>query len=244
MGKKLESAICTALYFVLVGYLVFKLPEIHYQILRSYVGDRIVKVTNKEGTSGGTGFHVRAKSGKTFILTNSHVCKVGAKEKIVYIKGPGERLLPKKIVEDSDFTDLCLVEPLEGIDGLDVASEEELGKIVHVIGHPKLMPITLTSGELTGKAKVQVLSDMFPAPGSCDDKKSKRMEIPFFFMKVPVCVIEIDAYSSNIQILPGNSGSPLVNFYGDVIGVAFAGGDGNWGFFVTLEDINRFLGEY
>jgi len=231
---------------VIATLVVISGPPIHYKMLRSYVADNVVRVTNEDGSSGGTGFHVIAPSGKTYILTNSHVCGVSEDGVTVTIVKRDRKYI-KKIVKDSEFTDLCLIEPLGGMTGLSVSYRASLGEVLAVVGHPSLFDITMSRGELISEQMVKVFSHYLPI-----DKDGKMLtndcEQPKHTIEEGLwgtaCIVNVQAYLSNIQILPGNSGSPLINFYGGVVGVAFAGTGANWGLFVTIEDINEFLLPY
>lgn len=231
------------LSLILIVSLVFKLPEIHYNYIRSYVGNNVVKIVNKEGNHGGTGFHVRGKSGRTYILTNSHVCSHIQENGLVNVADEFGNIIPRRVLLDSDYTDLCLVEAMPGASGLFLGSGPSPGEIVAVVGHPKLMPLTVTRGEIIAEAEVQVMDHIIQnSDDKCDKPKNKIVKVNVFVFELDVCTVKIKANLSNVTILPGNSGSPVVNFFGNVVGVAFAGdSDSNWGSFVTLSDIKEIL---
>ena len=222
-------------------FLVIQAPRIHRATLRSYVGSKVVRVVDKSGRHGGTGFYVQAPSGLSYILTNSHVCDLQDKGIVHIVDHDGAPMVPHKVLEDSDTSDLCLIEG-DGRSGLGIGSET-MGEIVYLIGHPKLQPLTMGSGELVGQDIMQVFDHFEPTKDSCNKPKHRRVKIDMLFLPMEACIISINSYLSNIVALPGSSGSPLVNYRGQLVGVLYAGDaeGGNWGIFVTLDDINEFL---
>jgi len=235
---------------VLIGLLLFivavRFPDIHYNFLRSKAQQGVVMITRKDGRSGGTGFHIKSPSGKVYILTNAHVCGL-AENNVLYITDDFNRTIPRQVLETSDETDLCLVEPLPNYHGyLKVGSESSSGQIVWAVGHPALMPTTMTQGEVIGKQKIVLLDHYMndPEDGSCNLPKNRILKLQRFFGEVIVCAVEIEANLSTVLILPGSSGSPVVNFWGKVVGVIFAGTQNDWGIFITVKDINKFLEPY
>ncbi len=59
-----------------------------------------------------------------------------------------------------------------------------------------------------------------------------------------VCMEEVLAYRTTAVSLPGNSGSPVVDYKGNVIGVLFAGdSEVHWGLVITLDDVRDFLAD-
>jgi S1-C subfamily serine protease len=225
----------------IVALMIIKLPEYHYTYIRNEVSAQVVKITNEEQTHGGTGFHIRTPKGAVYIMTNAHVCEVQVNG-IVTVTDEDGNSMPRRVVEQSRYSDLCLVEPMPGKSGLKVGKEPHIGEIVAVIGHPLLMPTTVSRGEIIGKEEVDVkLRSINESSDKCNLPKN-RIEIGFFGAD---CMLHITAYLSNVIILPGNSGSPAVDFYGHVVAVAFAGSSySHWGMLVTLKDINKFLEVY
>jgi S1-C subfamily serine protease len=219
---------------------ILVVPSAHRLWLRSKVESQVVRITTEAGNSGGTGVHVKLPSGKVAILTNSHVCShVKDDQGIVWVSEDGERPVPKRVIEESNFTDLCLVQPLEHHSGLSLASNIYSGETVHAIGHPLLMPITMTSGEIIFEGEIQVFDHM--GSDNCTKPKNKIVDSMFG----PACVVDITADYMTVNILPGNSGSPVVNGFGNIVGLVFAGdSDIHWGVMIKLADINEFLKLY
>lgn len=113
----------------------------------------------------------------------------------------------------SESADLALVH----IDGTfpETASIADSGPdprdVLHVVGYPEGGRLTSTAGSYTGTTPETIETGQ-------DD------------------VYELDAH-----IEPGNSGSPVVNEVGDVVGVAYAAGAEGWSYAVTLDSLTHFL---
>ena len=272
MGKKsLSFATDYATTLVLLTVMAFgalKLPEVHNKYLRYNVGKKVYMIRDSEHSGGGTGFAVQAPSGQTYILTNDHVCEVSSDGLTVLVSGD-EGSMRRRIVSHDGNSDLCLIEGMPGITGLEMAnSAPAQGDNMYVIGHPRLMPLHVSEGEITGSEDVSILmgpiSIINPetdeeelinpsqggiAPAQCMAKKNSQqvvdVDLMFFVLKVKFCVMTVkNAYATAITIHPGNSGSPMVNYLGNVEGVAFASNSTNWGRIVPLQDIKAFLKNY
>lgn len=214
-------------------------PGVHGSYIRSKVGSQVFRITNRQGNSGGTGFAVKADSGKVYTLTNAHVCRIDGGR--IYANLSNGRKIPLRIVEFSEEHDLCLASAVPKLGGLKLASSVAIGEELGVVGHPKLMPLTLSRGELIGYQNVIVLVDQ----NECNETEVGAIYKTVESLFGPVCIMDVEGALSNIPILPGNSGSPVVNFWGNVTAVAFAadGSDG-WGILVPLAYVQRFLKAY
>lgn len=247
---------------------ILKLPEAHNKYIRASVGSKVYMIRDSKRSGGGTGFAVQGPSGQNYILTNDHVCDVSSDRLTVLVSGD-EGSMRRRIIARDENSDLCLVEGLPGVKGLSVASSgPTLGDDLMVVGHPMLKPKHISHGELIGRQDIS----LWMGPISFWNPQTKREEIIpkedggipakecqmnkhsqewqtfdmlFFVVRVKICIMTVKkAYNTAVVIHPGNSGSPVVNFWGNVTGVAFAGDDSNWGYMVSLEDINAFLKNY
>lgn len=219
-------------------------PDIHSTFVRNYVGSKTVMIT-KNG-SGGTGFFVKAPSGTTYILTNRHVCDLSNDGTLDIILPNKNRKVTKNIIESYDHHDLCLVESEGSYSGLDLASNLFTGQTIAIIGHPKLHPLTLSRGEYIGDKVIQVLLGYNIPPDKCRGKVYKMSFVQSIFGQSTACVGEF--YSGQITAYSrgGSSGSPIVNFFGNVVGVLFAGNlqDQFESYIVLLDDVKNFLKDY
>jgi S1-C subfamily serine protease len=213
-------------------------PQIHGDWIRSKVGSQVVILTNRANRGGGTGFAVKAPSGDVYTLTNAHVCEMAPDG--IYAVMPNKKKLPLKVIEVSETHDLCLLSGLRVMSGLSLAGNVEIGEEVGLVGHPKLMPLTLSRGQLIGYSRIVVLVSYGECPAN-----SPAMFKTHKALLGSVCLMDVEAGLTNIVALPGNSGSPVVNVFGNVIGVLFASdSQGYWGSLVPLSAVKEFLKGY
>ena len=131
----------------------------------------------------------------------------------------GNRTIPLRIIEISSISDLCLLEPIIGLPALSRAtSVPSPNDILDIYGFGALLPLTHTRGVFVGD--------------------SDNMDLNIWAGFVP--------QYTTVSILPGNSGSPVLNTQGDVVSVAFATGQemDNRAFIVSLKDLALFLSPY
>lgn len=212
--------------------------------INSVVGTNVVEIRDPaQKKGGGTGFLVNTPSGNTFILTNNHVCGLGNEAGMLLI----DQEYYAQIVASSPDHDLCLVSNPLNWDGISVASDSRDGQDVYIVGHPLLEPLALVKGQISGTMNVPIFIG-YNLP--CDGKNDKKIDLSddvmaAFFGITSACVRTYEAQATTLNILPGNSGSPVVNHEGRIVGVAFAGredGPGR-GYIVPLKYIQKFLSD-
>jgi serine protease Do len=200
-------------------YLVFKAPQIHRNYIYKTVGPKVVEVVAFDPITGqlkggGTGWAIKVH-GKSYIITNRHVCRMYDGNYQASIKLNNGSVFTRNIIAISPILDLCAIEGIEELGGLGLASGTYIGEIVSVVGHPMLLPLNVAYGAILEQTTFSIGWE-----GEQDL-----------------------VYLSTCQIMPGNSGSPVVNYRGQVMGVAFAAdSDVHWGLIIPLEDLKYFLG--
>jgi len=223
---------------------IFKAEDLHKAFLRKHVGSRVYKVMVNTG-AGGTAFAIKGPSGKTYILTNDHIC-VSSTDGFLYIVD-SMFTIPIKIIERSQRTDLCLLDAPNNLVGLDISTTAPSpGDSVRAVGHPKLDDLTVSNkGELISIMAVSFsdsASNKSPSVtvANCDTSNPKY-KIQYYKGK-SYCTIDVPAaYSTSVLVKKGNSGSPLVDFNGDVVGIISGMDEYNWGMAVTRDEIIHFL---
>jgi S1-C subfamily serine protease len=246
-------------------YLAMKAPVVHSDYVRKKVQAKVYKIQSSPNSGGGTGFAVTAPSGISYIVSNAHVCEAVLKETAnnkVLIRDDKGSLIKRSVIDISDESDLCLIEGLPGVTGLKVTSAPDIGDEIAIVGHPLLMPLAVSRGDVMGEREVQfteyvmslndhLLDAMFNTRNEkCDNPKNRIQKImlatPFGKVKARLCTTVIsDVYITNAVVYPGNSGSPAVDWYGNVVGVLFASDDRtHWGCVISNKDLTRFLRYY
>lgn len=162
-----------------------------------------------------TGFHIEFY-GNTYIVTNKHVCQhPGVKGNKIVF---GESL--GTIIAIDTKHDLCVVSS-KRMKGLKLAEKTPLNfQPIYLIGYPRGIGKVIRKGHVI---------------------EAKQIFAPWLKMDYNW----VDTYHISTIAYGGNSGSPVVNEYGEVVGVLFAGRPGieTDGYMVPLKDLKSFLYE-
>jgi len=220
-------------------------PSIHNYYLRNFVGSAVVRVFPSNATMG-TGFSVEADSGKSYIVTNEHVC-VGSKNGWVKVTNENGLTSNKKIVYIDKDHDICLVEGDKRLPTLSLGDSPEKGDFHYVIGHPGGRNLTVSRGEYIGDTTIDLPNFSVTKRSQCTGKILELNILEQIFMGVEfLCMKSFLSYQSTAIAYGGNSGSPVVNSWGKVIGILFAGrrDQNTANYLVPLQELKRVLPIY
>lgn len=172
----------------------------------------VVLITNQRGdgsTAEGTGFVYDSQG---HIVTNNHVVDGAASITVTFFDGSVQTA---QLTGNDVYSDLALIKvnnlPLQSEPLLSRNSTQLMvGEPVYAIGNPFGLSSSMTSGIVSQLGRVLRLSDLGVPPPEGNYSIAD--------------VIQFDA-----AVNPGNSGGPLLDSFGYVIGVTFAIETGNTG---------------
>lgn len=203
--------------------------------------DASVKIVNRAMNSGGTGIILSSNKSESSILTNDHVCRLVKKAGGLVLTADGGQYQATSIIE-SEVSDLCLLQVSDDL-GVDTEVSPKAPKmydVATVSGHPALMPNVLSSGHVSGRAIIQVMTGMRPCTVE-EASNPSTMMICAFFGGLPV-VKSYESVLVTATIMPGSSGSGVYNKNKELSGVVFAGStEFGYAWMVPYEQVLNFL---
>lgn len=244
-----------------IYWLLIQIPELHRYVLTEYAKSKVVAIyldydlTNPEKSKEnivGTGFYITAPSNKTYILTNRHICNK-AKDDILYVAPYAyNKVFSTKILKISLDRDLCLMESVGDIKGFRSLRDASSIDKFHTLGHPHAQQLTYFEGFMVGwetSYLQEIIHDVDDTGHrftieECLSYRNGKVAIfasPLFYL-VKVCVTVERSITTTIPTAPGQSGSPVFDNFGRIIGVIFATSNNlHFGSIIPAEFINEFL---
>lgn len=161
----------------------------------------VTVITSSKGTqvSSGTGFVYKEEGNTAYIMTNNHVISGGDSAKVIFSDGTEA---DTKILGGDTYADIAVLttdsKNIKQVASIGSNENMKVGDTTFAVGAPlgDTYSGTVTKGILSGKDRLVEVS----FSGTASD----------YYMKV----LQTDA-----ALNPGNSGGPLCNINGDVIGV-------------------------
>jgi serine protease Do len=149
----------------------------------------------------GSGVIIQWKE-KYYVLTNRHVIRNSTPETIKINLADGRRIFPTKVWGDAEFDVGVLAITASSLTPAAVGDSDKLdiGDFVLAVGSPFGLTHSVTYGIISGKGRRNL-----KLGNNNESGKEKEMIQDF---------LQTDA-----AINPGNSGGPLVNLYGEVVGI-------------------------
>lgn len=228
-----------------IMFLSLLTPQVHNQYLRYEVGESVVQVLSPDGRGGGTGFAIEADSGNKFIMTNKHVCEA-AMNGWLKIKGNGLDVFKKVVYKDNKH-DLCLIQGDNRLSPLDIGSSLYKGQSMYIVGHPGLRQLTVAEGEFIGFHEIELVDSSVTLKNQCKGEVYILTPMEqWLFGREWVCIRSYMSYATSAIAYGGNSGSPVVNKYGNLVGVLFAGNprQNTDNYVVPLSEVKRVLSKF
>jgi S1-C subfamily serine protease len=213
-------------------------PADHMALARENVR-MLVQPSNQD--RGGTGWVVRLPSGERFTVTNGHVCALAEDGFMVAKRDGSDAIQYLRVIKVSDTTDLCLLTPATRARGLLISEQEFDWPKLTTVGHPQLRPLTLQTGQATRRLMADILEG--PADENCKGVTRQKRPMLTFEGPADFCIRWIDSYDTTLLVYGGQSGSPVMDDDGAVVGVVYASAnDTHWGLMIPLDHLRQFVG--
>ena len=169
----------------------------------------------------GTGFVVQGESGHKFMMTAGHICDAAEANKVSLYTDISEKsvVFPKWASLNSH--DICILGHVdEDLPAYRVGSEPEITDKLWAIGFPVAYPLTVMSGNVIGDVNVTIQTDH--SINDCQGIYKKIMRTMFGTPVGEICAIQGVETAVTMSVAPGASGSPVINRYGELVGIVSA----------------------
>lgn len=217
-------------------------PKYFYNFYRdTYVPKKVVQLVSSKGSC--SGIHVDIGD-RTYILSASHCLPLQNDRGEILVKDDEmSEPIPRRVLDEDENSDLILLEALPGRSGLDIADNAYFKEKLYSYTHGRGYATHKTEGSYIQNEVVDIIISLDPDDCDLSKPKYKIIKVNLLFFELSACALHTDSMVSEMPTAPGSSGGPVVNKYGDLVGIVFAGG-GGYSFFVTLTDIQNFVANW
>lgn len=179
------------------------------------VHNNSVKLSAVSRNGGGTGFYVESSKG-VVIITNAHVCLADTN----WTVSDGTTDIGRASVIKSELkADLCaMTAPNKPSFLPELGSDPSLYSHTFTIGYPYVRDITVQSGYTLLRRFAPIMFADVPE-AQCKALSGESQTLFTMYGFVPFCRLKQDTYYTNMITHPGQSGSPVYNARGYIVGV-------------------------
>ncbi len=209
----ISLSLCLAIAFLLEPIWSVAGESLYERFLFNKHGGAVAQLSAPQGS--GTGFLLQTSKGM-IIITNEHVCSLAFQGMILVTFPNGLNFLSKVIKTSSKGYDLCSIEAPKGFVGLKLGKKPSIMDRIYSLGYPSMEPLQIGSGFMGGQALAETI---IPITTECKGLSKKMIKVPQY--PQPVCVEDQIADFTTLLTAGGASGSPVLNQWGEVIGVIF-----------------------
>ena len=226
------------------------------EIVYDEAADPIISGESEPMVGRGTGFVVKAASGKKFVVTNSHVCEISVKSgyMVGYVRKDGKLRVPLehklKIIKQYGNHDLCILKLEDDLPALSLAEDVHQDELAQIIGYPIFTLLSASHGHVRGYTEIETKWEV--PMNRCVGKAFRKAPVGFktdsagMIVTVEACIFKQDFLMTDALGDAGQSGSPAVNEQGEIIGVMsmVTGRHRMFALIVPLRNLRDFLSEY
>lgn len=238
--KILKSILLSVAVISVAVISIIAVPRVIENAILIYNGVDVmyINVMRPNGSSmHGTGFHVTNSKGDQYLLTAEHVCRNRENGSTIWAYDAFGNEYPTYIVKPATNRDLCALKSVGNFNSFDLQEILPNFSALYHIGYPSDYPLTILPGEIVGVLQ------------GTSTVKSSRDECRGYFSSIitdnnndlSTCIYEHKMLQTTISVRPGSSGGPILNIFGEVIGMVIQMDSGSWARAILAEDIKEFI---